>query len=411
MIKYILQVAIILLIVLCEKQVSKKNNSENGFMVAKDEVDNLKNALVLTDSTQNDSIEINITKVSLIDSVQEYTIEIDSSLIKNYEYNIKDFVLNGVAIFKYNNKNNYISIPFILNHQDVYYTENDYPDELELRSIPNSIDTLIVVSGESDCYNCLNLLKIQSSDEKELFYRYTINEDNTVLVQGGDLDTILSTRNLAIEDLNNSKYIVSNYNNWKNYSDLSGYLENEYITSVNLKYHYLPDVSQANEKVERKLIKKFKEGLYPIDIMKLYYQNILEKEGGITIDNLLSSEGSQKYLHSGGINKNESLPNVLLLVDSIKIFYISYTNKIYTINYLKNRTEYLTDNNAPLDDNNVDVIDNTYKINDWDSKNMINLFHEDMVEGEYIVIYQLKPKYIDTYIYSPIEIITYEKPK
>ena len=408
--KLFLLVIITLFIYSCKKQISDKEISKTKIEKSKQEVipNNESSLTLLTDSIQKDTVE---TYLKNVDYIQNHVIEIDSSLV-NYSYDIHDYVLYEIASFNY--KDTSILIPFLLNHQEIYYTENDYPNELELRSIPNSIDTLLVVSGKSNCYDCLNLLKIENNQEKELFYQYTMNENNEVLIQKGELDTILNKRKLTIDDLKSSKFIVSKNDNWINdssYWGLPDYLENEYIYSVNLKYLYLPTIYQANKSVGSKLIKKFKVDTYPLDTIKSYYQNILEKEDVITIDNLLSNNGGQKYFHSGDIGKNESLPNILLLVDSIRIYYISNTNKIYTINYLKNRTEYLTNNNAPLDDNDVEVIDNNYKINDWSSRKMINLFHQDMVDGEYIVIYQLKPKYIDTYIYSPIKIINYKKLK
>ena len=96
-------------------------------------------------------------------------------------------------------------------------------------------------------------------------------------------------------------------------------------------------------------------------------------------------------------------------MESLDILYISQQNEIFKVAWLNDYTTVLNSIGI-LDDSRASIIDNYYTINDWATGTKTRLFHPAMVDNDYLVVYELKLKDIDTYIQSSAEIISFKKP-
>ncbi len=351
-----------------------------------------------------DSIKVNtIEKPPEEEKIKEEIVlkEEENDSIKKTE-NLKE-ALNNVTsyvytIFPNDRESKYASIPFILNNKTINFSVDEYPDLLTLRLVPSSKDTLEVITGSSDCSSCLEILKIQTKKGKELYYKIT--QYNETIIEKGEIDSVFKERNLSKSDLKNASYIYSEYDNWKNYAELSENINQQYILASDLNWSENLKIQDLNKQLNNQL----KESL-ALDSLQTIYQNKIAAPQHITFDNLLFEE-KKGYSHSGGFSKQINT-NIHLLIESIDIIYISAKNDIYVVEWIKDYKEVLDDVGAPFDDNYVEKKNGIYKINKWDDNSMISLFHPNMLHGDYIVVYEIKLKNKNVYIQSPLNIISY----
>ncbi|MCW3806833.1 hypothetical protein [Plebeiibacterium marinum] len=385
--KYIsfLFIASFLLLLSCQQ------NSHKTGKVSK----NITKEIESSSNNVNDSILKNIKSDTLINKPSN----IETHTIK---YPINDYILH--TYYPYSNFrsiNRYLSIPYIVQNEKEYYYFDQYPTELIVSLIPTKIDTLEVISGTGNDVNCLDILKIQDKNEIELFYSLSINDK--IIAQKGKLDTILTKRGLSSQNLRDSMYIKTTLPNWTQDVQLSNCLNS---------FYYLPTDStlqkyQNIEGIKKQLLKKEKLTNYSLETLRILYNNYLNTKDVIRINNLLINDNGG-YFHSGGFDKDIE-EDVLLLIDSLNIIYISEENEVFKVEWLSNYSTVLGGSGI-LDDNYVSILDNHYVIDDWATGTTTRLFHPDMIDNDYLVVYELKLKHIDTYIQSSADIITYKKP-
>lgn len=351
-----------------------------------------------------DSIKVNTIEKRLVEEKinEEVALkEENKDSVKEIE-NLKESLDNVTSyvytIFPNDTESKYASIPFILQNKTTNFTVDEYPDLLTLRLVPSSKDTLEVITGSSDCSSCLEMLKIQTKKGKELYYKIT--QYNETIIEKGEIDSVLKGRNVSELDLKNDNYIYSEYDNWKNYAELSKNINQQYILATDLNWYENLSIQEINTKVKNQ-----SNTSLSLDSLKTIYENNIAPSQHIIFDNLLSEE-KQRYFHSGGFSK-EINTNIHLLIESLNIIYISSKNDVYVVEWLKDYKEVLDDVGAPFDDNYVEKKNGIYKINKWDDNSMIGLFHPNMLYGDYIVVYEIKLKNRNVYIQSPLDIVSY----
>ncbi len=383
--KSLLLTGIVFLFLSCQFDLRKINKSSKSKIEEKE----------LNSGTVNDSS----FDTDKIDTVTENT---SNNKTQPLEFPANDYILHTYYPYSdYRPTNRYLLIPYIIRNEKEFYNIDEYPSELIIRLVPTKIDTLEVISGTGDYPTCLDIIKIQDKDEVELFYRLSV--DDTTVAQKGILDTILAKRGISVQELWDNSYIETTIPNWKNIVNLDDCLNTYYI---------LPTFSKLNknlsiESIKKQILNNNDLNTYSLDTLKALYAKYLNTEDTLKIENCLS-EYKGGYFHSGGISTDIE-GDVLLLIESLNIIYISKQNEIFKVEWLSNYTTILNKYSL-FDDNYAEIIDNHYQINDWGTGRTTCLFNSQMDEDDYLVVYELKLKYIDTYIHSPIEILTYKKP-
>ncbi|WFO16884.1 hypothetical protein M601_003650 [Cellulophaga baltica 4] len=371
---------------------SCKQNSRNTGDVSKA---NKIEEIELSSNTLNDSILEN----KKIDTVLVSTITIDTDSIKHL---MNDYVLHAYyPNSNYRPLDRYLYIPYIVENEKEYYAFDQYPKELIVRLIPTTVDTLEVISGTGNCMDCLDIFKIQDKNEVELFY--SLSSNNKIIAQKGKLDSILSKRDISFELLWDSKYIEATLTNWAEDVELNDLLNT---------YYYLPTAATLQKKpniegINKLLFDTKQLTTYSLDTLQILYNNHLNTKDVIRMDNFLTND-NEGYFHSGELMKDIE-EDVLLLVESLDILYISQQNEIFKVAWLNDYTTVLNSIGI-LDDSRASIIDNYYTINDWATGTKTRLFHPAMVDNDYLVVYELKLKDINTYIQSSAEIISFKKP-
>lgn len=370
-------------------------NSDESSTIASNKIQDSIVTINPVDSTKTD-LQLGI----IIDSLEEKN---SYATYKAEDYKIEDYVLNTHStLVSVEPDDKYFKIPYIIKHNEgVFFDYENYPEELIVRTINNDLDTIDIITSKSDCYNCLEITKIQNKKEKELYYKITTNNDEVIATKG-NLDSILVKRNLTIEDVTNTNFITRTIDDWKERTSLSEKLNKEYTFSHNLNLKKKSGISTIKNEID-KLNLKFNS----LDSLKYFYKKYINANDAVSITNLIEDDGDYKYFHSGAISYGME-ENIMMLVESIDITYISKNNDLFKVRWLENYSEIT--GSGPLDDNYVVFKNGIYGINDWKNKRMISLFHPDMKEDDYLVIYELKLKYLDTYIHSPVKIINYEVP-
>ncbi|MHA7056169.1 hypothetical protein ACWGOQ_0003045 [Aquimarina sp. M1] len=313
---------------------------------------------------------------------------------------LKEVTLHVNVFFSHKEGEKYSKIPFLLKNDKLSFRADQYPDQLVFREIPNTIDTLQVITGAPNCPNdCLEVIKIQTKNGIEIFHE--LNYLDEKVVQQGVIDTILEKRGMKINDIYRDEYIISKLDNWKSETELSKNINQNYVLTTNLKWLKIPEISSIKREVDMEL-----KNFVPLDSLQKIYQHKMMPQKNVTFDNLLSEEEAG-YAHSGGfLSKLDS--NIILRIDSIDIIYISAKNELYPVSWIRDYTQVIDENEYPFDDNYVAFENEQYKINKWDDNTKINLFHNNMPTGKYIVLYEVKLKNPAVYIQSPLETINYK---
>ncbi len=383
---------------------SCKKESNNSISTSQNISDtNTNNDLIEKDTIPLRRIENDTLKTNSSNDIIEYGAIIPPDSTK---YSLEDLTFRIYPTFLNGDKHEYIGVPFILNNYDISFDTNQYPDTLTFRSIPTSLDTLEVVTGKPDCSDCLEIMKIRNKhQEKELYYE--IKYHNEKIVHRGSIDTILNKRNLTHSDLFQNQYIVYKNDTWKAGEELSQNIYQDYIHAYNLEWIKTPDIAEINKQINNDPSKTS-----VIDSLKQSYQNKIIAQNNVSLDNLLSEidHPNYEYFHSGGFSNKRDI-GLILPIESLSVVFISEENEMYVVEWMKNYKKITDSIGTPLDDNYVKQMDNQHKIEKLDSNTKMRLFHSNMTPGKYIVIYETKLKYLDTYIQSPPQIITYKKPE
>ena len=300
-------------------------------------------------------------------------------------------------------ENLYAPFPVILKNDKCNFALDAYPYDIYFKVIPKVSDTLIVsiaLDTEIECSSCLKMTSIKSSQKGTLYYH--ISQNDNIIANNGSIDTVIEEQSLSYSDLEIDNYFHKDYD-FMNNEYIQEILEANYIFNSNESWKNNNSITDIHTKVTSSAL-----NISNLDSLKNNYEKFIMPQKEVTLDNLLTSE-KDGYFHTGGFS---TIKSHQILLETVNIIFISPENEIYTVKWLEDWEELIrADYGPPLDDNYVSVIDGEYKIDKWDNNTEINLFHPEMEFGDYLVIYEGKLKGRDAYIQSPIEVITYKKPK
>ncbi|MBN2166862.1 MAG: hypothetical protein JW717_11345 [Marinilabiliaceae bacterium] len=289
-----------------------------------------------------------------------------------------------------------ITFPYLLKSNNFYFSVV-YPNELVFRHVPTVIDTLIVVAGSDEPSSSIKATIIEDKNENTLFYE--LRDDSIGLItKEGELDSILQKRNISLQDLYNNDYIVHKYSDWKD--EVPDNCFQSFINFSDLRLLKLPDVEEIGRRINKT------DTTITLDTLKAFYEKQLVNQNIVSVSNMLYvyNNNENSYGLTGGFKKNIDI-NILLLIDKIEIIYISRKNEIFKVKWIDNFNLIIDDSYSLICDDVIKFTDEGFK-----TENGSNLFHPDMVSGNYLTIFQVKPKYFDTYIQSPVEILNFTKP-
>ncbi len=332
---------------------------------------------------------------------EEYEEDIDIPIC---DEDLSDFVTNIYLSIPSSSgyENLHGVVPLILKNNKCNFPLEAYPYDIYFKVIPKVSDTLIVsiaLNAEEICTACLETTTIESLNKGVLYYHISQNEN--IIAHNGIMENVLEEQDLSYSDIE----IDDSFHN--DYDFLSGtliskLLETNFILNSDVSWKENSSITEIHKKITTS-----SKTTTNLDVLKSNYENFITPQEDTILDNLLSNE-VDGYFHFGMFTGTKSSR---LLLETINIIFISPDNKTYTVEWLKDREEFVADEySSPLDDDYVTVTNGEYKINKWDNDTEISLFHPDMEYGDYLVIYEAKLKERDVYIQSPINIITYKKP-
>jgi len=324
-----------------------------------------------------------------------------------YNFLNKQYKVEDMVIFAYEETegDDYYAIPYFY-FADFHYVDNEtylYPHELKEYKVETSKGVLRVYKGYSDA---ISIISIQDKDNEVLYYKI-IRKDTRYKVEYGDLDALLAERNIAYKDLISPSNYVSTIDDWLENATL---LNERSTMYTDLELKRTPNIKAIQQEVTTSLANKYENGTYPLAVLLETYKQKTQKKNPIIMENMLSYSGNKKYEHSGGIKTALKEKRVIIPIDSINICYINNKNELFKVNYLNNSVDYTFGDDKDyilLDDNYLKVINSENLLTEEGNK--IKLFHKDMKKEDYLIMYQLKLKNTDTYIYSPIKKIFYDK--
>jgi len=355
-----------------------------------------------TEIAETDTLEIDTLEKPIMDSLEEVLyVEFDYA-----DYNISDYVLHTSYYYSDSDPNEkYLKVPYILEHDDIYYPAEYYPDVLNVAQVITELDTLDVIIAKSDCSDCLDIFKIQNQNGFGLYSNISFAGEK--IVELGDLDFLLQERDLSEDELFDEKYIKRSIEDWKSLTRFEENLNHSFLFASDLRLKKQFRI----EDLRKKLFEVDKSEEYTLEGLVKVYEDGIDTDNVISFYNGFEEYTENKYLHNCGFSKSEDLELDVLLKTNIDIIYISEKNELFRVNWLQESIECIDDSGAPSDDNYVEQENGRYLINNWKNGAKIDLFHPDMVDGSYLVMYEVKPKHLDTYIYSDITTIGYQKPK
>lgn len=336
---------------------------------------------------------------------EEYEEPIGGNDIPICDVDLSEFVTNITVRVPSTSgyENLYTSMPLILKNDKCNFPLEAYPYDIFFNIIPKVADTLIVsvaLDTTVECSNCLEMTTINSLHRGTLYYK--VSQNGNTIAHKGFIDDVIEEQDLSYLDLEIDDDFDSNYD-FMNTTFIKEVLEPEYIFNSDESWKNNSNIENIHHKITSSSIT-----ITNLDSLKSSYESFIMPQKEVGLSNFLSNE-EDGYFHSGEFIASKDYH---LLLDTINIIFISPENKMYPVEWLTDWEEIIRVNyNPPLDDNYVTATDGEYKISKWDNDTEISLFHPDMEFGDYLVIYEAKLKGRDVYIQSPIDRVTYKKPK